>query len=401
MPRSVRKGYTLGEAMQQEFSLETLLQHLGEEEPFPYGSVTPPIMQTSLFTARALRERNAQQGRNEFGYTYTRNDNPTVRLAEQKLAALEGTEDALCFGSGMAAIASAILTFAGSGAHVICVDTAYPPTRTLLESWLTRYGVQTTFVSGECVEEFEQAIQPDTRLIYLESPSSLYFRLQDLRAVSELARARGILTLCDNSWATPIFQNPHALGVDLVLHSASKYLGGHSDLLAGVVAGRRELIERVRQTRELLGGILEPFGGWLLLRGLRTLPMRMERAHKSGLQVAEWLAAQSPIAKVNHPGLPSHPQHALARAQMRGYSSLFSFETFPITEEHAYAFAERLRLFRFGCSWGGYESLLLGWAQGEADAQGKAPWLFRVYVGLENPDDLIRDMQGVIDVLAP
>lgn len=176
---------------------------------------------------------------------------------------------------------------------------------------------------------------------------------------------------------------------------------GHSDLLAGVVAGRRELIERVRQTRELLGGILEPFSGWLLLRGLRTLPMRMERAHKSGLQVAEWLAAQPAIAKVNHPGLPTHPQHVLARAQMRGYSSLFSFETVPITEEQAYAFADRLRLFRFGCSWGGYESLLLGWAQGEADAQGKSSWLFRIYVGLENPDDLIRDLQGAIDALTP
>jgi cystathionine beta-lyase len=387
--------------MDHEFSLETLLQHIGEEEPFPYGSVTPPIVQASLFTARTLRERNTLQGRNEFGYTYTRNDNPTMRLAEQKLAALEGTEDALGFGSGMAAIASAILTFAESGAHVVCVATAYTPTRMLLESWLVRYGVQTTFVSGECVEEFEDAIQPNTRLIYLESPSSLYFRLQDLRAVSSLAQAHGIITMCDNSWATPIFQNPHTLGVDIVLHSASKYLGGHSDLLAGVVAGRKEHLEPIRRTRELLGGILDPVAGWLLLRGLRTLPVRMERAHKSGLQVAEWLAAQPQIAKVNHPGLPTHPQHALARAQMRGYSSLFSFETHPITEEQAYAFADRLRLFRFGCSWGGYESLLLGWAQTEPDADGKAIWLFRIYIGLENPDDLIRDLQGAIDALTP
>lgn len=386
--------------MDHEFSLETLLQHIGEEEPFPYGSVTPPIVQASLFTARTLRERNTLQGRNEFGYTYTRNDNPTVRLAEQKLAALEGTEDALCFSSGMAAIASAILTFAESGGHVVCVATAYPPTRTLLESWLVRYGVQTTFVPGECVEEFEDTIQPNTRLIYLESPSSLYFRLQDLRAVSKLAQAHRIITMCDNSWATPIFQNPHALGVDIVLHSASKYLGGHSDLLAGVVAGRKEHLEPIRHTRELLGGVLDPIAGWLLLRGLRTLPVRMERAHKSGLQVAEWLAAQPQIAKVNHPGLPTHPKHALARAQMHGYSSLFSFETHPIAEEQAYAFTDRLRLFRFGCSWGGYESLLLGWAQTEHDTQGKASWLFRIYVGLENPDDLIRDLQGAIEALA-
>lgn len=387
--------------MEQTLSLETLLQHLGEQDPFPYGAVNPPIVQTSLFTARTLRERNLRHGSNEFGYTYTRTDNPTVRLAEQKIAALEGTEDALCFGSGMAAIASAILTFAESGAHVICVSTVYPPTRTLLESWLPRYGVQVSFVSGECPEEFEQALQPNTRMIYLESPSSIYFRLQDLRAVSEFARARGVLTLCDNSWATPIFQTPHALGVDLVLHSASKYLSGHSDLLAGVVAGRSEHLAQVRRTRELLGGILDPFGGWLLLRGLRTLPIRMERAHRSGLQVAEWLATQPPIAKVNHPGLPQHPQHALARTQMRGYSSLFSFETHPITEEQAYAFTDRLRLFRFGCSWGGYESLLLGWQCGEPDAHGKAPWLFRIYIGLEHPDDLIRDLGGALSALMP
>lgn len=387
--------------MERDFALETLLQHLGEEEPFPYGSVTPPIVQTSLFTARSLRTRNELGGCNEQGYTYTRNSNPTVRLAEQKIAALEGTEDSLCFGSGMAAIASAILTFAESGAQVICVETAYPPTRTLLESWLPRYGVETTFVSGECIEEFENALQPHTRIIYLESPSSIYFRLQDLRAVSQLARERGILTMCDNSWATPLYQNPHALGVDIVLHSASKYLSGHSDLLAGVVAGRKEHLQQVEKTRELLGGILEPFGGWLLLRGLRTLPIRMERAHRSGLQVAEWLAAQPQIAKVNHPGLPQHPQHALARAQMHGYGSLFSFETHPISEAQAYAFTERLRLFRFGCSWGGYESLLLGWAQPQPDSSDKTSWLFRIYIGLENPDDLIRDLQGAIDALTP
>ncbi|GIV07622.1 MAG: cystathionine gamma-synthase [Fimbriimonadales bacterium] len=387
--------------MEREIALETLLQHLGEEEPFPYGSVTPPIVQTSLFTAQSLRTRNESAGSNEHGYTYTRVSNPTVRLAEQKIAALENTEDALCFSSGMAAIASAILTFAESGAHVICVETAYPPTRMLLESWLTRYGVQATFVSGECIEEFEQALQPNTRVIYLESPSSMYFRLQDLRAVSQLAQARGVLTMCDNSWATPLYQNPHALGIDIVLHSASKYLGGHSDLLAGVVAGRIEHLQQVRTTRELLGGVLEPFGGWLLLRGLRTLPIRMERAHRSGLQVAEWLAMQPPIAKVNHPGLPQHPQHALARTQMRGYGSLFSFETHPITEAQAYTFTERLRLFRFGCSWGGYESLLLGWAQAIPDAHGKVPWLFRIYIGLESPDDLIRDLQEALDALAP
>ncbi len=376
--------------MHEECHLETAFQHCGEEELFPFGAVAPPIYQTSLFASESLRQRYDHGGSQR--YHYSRVTNPTLELAERKLALLEGTERALCFASGMGAISSAILTFTGTGDQVICVETVYPPTRELLVNWLQRYGVSVDFVSGEQIDDFERARKPNTRMVYLESPSSIYFRLQDLSAVAEWARQHQILTLCDNSWATPLFQNPHALGIDLVLHSASKYLAGHSDLVAGVVAGRAEHIEPIAKTRELLGSTLEPFGAWLLIRGLRTLPLRMERAHKQGLTIAQWLAQQPEIAKVNHPGLPSHPQHALAQRQMRGYGSLFSFETHPISAEQAYAFTDALSLFRFGPSWGGYESLLLGWQQGEADEHGRAPWLFRIYIGLEHPDDLIHDL---------
>lgn len=376
--------------MHDEHHLETAFQRCGEEELFPFGAVAPPIFQTSLFEAESLRERYDHGGSQR--YHYSRVGNPTLELAEKKLAVLEGTERALCFASGMGAISSAILTFLHSGDHVICVETVYPPTRELLANWLQRYGISVDFVSGEQVEAFEQARRPNTRMVYLESPSSIYFRLQDLAAVAHWAHQHGILTLCDNSWASPLFQNPHALGVDLVLHSASKYLAGHSDLVAGVVAGRADHLEAIAKTRELLGSTLEPFGAWLLIRGLRTLPLRMERAQKQGLTVAGWLAERPEIAKVNHPGLPTHPQHALAQRQMRGYGSLFSFETHPITAEQAYAFTDALTLFRFGPSWGGYESLLLGWQQGEPDTEGKAPWLFRIYIGLEHPDDLLHDL---------
>ncbi|MEJ5295861.1 MAG: PLP-dependent aspartate aminotransferase family protein, partial [Fimbriimonadales bacterium] len=329
-------------------------------------------------------------------YHYARVSHPTLELAERKLAMLEHTESALCFTAGMSAIACVLLTFTQAGDHVICVDTAYPPTRELLANWLPRYGVETTFVSGETLESFQEALRPNTRLIYLESPSSLVFRLQDLQAVAEWARPKGILTVCDNSWATPLFQNPHALGIDLVVHSASKYLAGHSDLVAGVAAGRRELLTPLQKTRELLGTTLEPFGAWLLIRGLRTLSVRMPRHQASGLRVAQWLAEQPMIAKVHHPGLPQHPQHALARNQMRGYGSLFSFETYPIHKEQAFAFTDTLKLFRFGPSWGGYESLLLGWNIDQPDESGRARWLFRVYIGLEDPEDLIRDLaQGI------
>ncbi len=378
----------------EPYSTETLLQHLGEEEPFPYGAVAPPIVQTSLFHTRSLRER--YETPESMPYHYSRVSNPTLELAERKIAMLEHTEGALCFSAGMGAIASVLLTFTQAGDHVICVDTAYPPTRDLLTNWLPRYGVETTFVSGETLESFQQALRPNTRLIYLESPSSLVFRLQDLQAVAEWARSKGILTVCDNSWATPLFQNPHTLGIDLVVHSASKYLAGHSDLVAGVAAGRRELLTPLQKTRELLGTTLEPFGAWLLIRGLRTLSVRMPRHQASGLRVAQWLAEQPMIAKVHHPGLPQHPQHALARNQMRGYGSLFSFETYPIHKEQAFAFTDTLKLFRFGPSWGGYESLLLGWNIDQPDESGRARWLFRVYIGLEDPEDLIRDLaQGI------
>ncbi len=385
--------------MHEEYRLETAFQHCGEEDLFPYGAVAPPIFQTSLFETETLRERYDHGGSQR--YHYSRVSNPTLELAEQKLALLEGTERALCFSSGMGAISSAILTFLSAGDHVICVETVYPPTRELLANWLRNYSISVDFVSGEQLDEFERARKPNTRMVYLESPSSIYFRLQDLRAVAEWARQNGILTLCDNSWATPLYQNPHALGIDLVLHSASKYLAGHSDLVAGVVAGRAEHLEPIAKTRELLGSTLEPFGAWLLIRGLRTLPLRMERAQRQGLAVAQWLAERPEVAKVNHPGLPSHPQHALALRQMRGYGSLFSFETHPITAEQAYAFTDALTLFRFGPSWGGYESLLLGWQQGEADEQDRARWLFRIYIGLEHPDDILNDLARAITHLKP
>lgn len=366
---------------------------------FPYGAVAPPIVQTSLFEAETLSARYGPHPTQR--YHYSRVSNPTLELAECKIATLEGTERALCFSSGVSAISTTALTFLQAGAHVVCVETVYPPTRELFTEWLPRFGIETTLVPGDDPQQFERARRPNTRMFYLESPSSLYFHLQDLQAVAEIAKAHGILTLCDNSWATPLYQNPHALGIDLVLHSASKYLSGHSDLVAGVVAGRQEHIEAIAQTRTLLGCTLEPFGAWLLIRGLRTLPLRMQRAHESGLRVARWLAEHPAIARVNHPGLPQHPQHTLAKRQMRGYGSLFSFVTHPITQEQAFQFTDQLTLFRFGPSWGGYESLLLGWALEEPNAEGKAPWFFRIYIGLEHPDDLIRDLQQGLQALVP
>jgi cystathionine beta-lyase len=374
-------------------TIETGLLHFGEEEEHPFGAMIPPIVQTSLFTYPNLEWR--LQGANPHGYDYSRVTNPTVALAERKIAYAEGAEGALCFGSGMGAISASMLSNVQAGDHIIALETNYPPALQLIRDYLPRFQVSHTLVKGTTIEEFEQALRPNTKLIYLETPSSMFLHLQDLESVAQLAKKHGLVTICDNSWATPIFQSPIALGIDVVTHSATKYLGGHSDIVAGVAAGSASQIETIQSFRNMIGSVLDPFAAWLLIRGLRTLPVRMERHQRNGLQVAQWLSERPEIDRVNHPGLASHPQHALAQKQMRGYGSLFSIEFHPITDEQAKTFVNSLCLFRIGCSWGGFESLVLGWPMEEA-REGKRRWFIRLFVGLENVDDLIRDLEQAI-----
>lgn len=375
-------------------TLETGLLHFGEEETHPFGAVVPPIVQTSLFTYPNFEQR--LQGANPYGYDYSRVSNPTVALAEQKLAYAEGAESALCFSSGMGAISASILSNVRAGDHLIALETNYPPVLQLIREYLPRFQVSHTLIQGTAIEEFEQALQTNTRLIYLETPSSMFLHLQDLEAVARLAKKHNLLTICDNSWATPIFQSPIALGIDLVVHSATKYLGGHSDIVAGVVAGSARQIEKIQSFRSLIGSMLDPFAAWLLIRGLRTLPIRMERHQRSGLQVAQWLSERPEIERVNHPGLTSHPQHALSQKQMRGYGSLFSIEFRPIEDDKIKRFVDSLCLFRIGCSWGGFESLVLGWPM-EEPKDGKRRWFIRLFIGLENVDDLIHDLNQALE----
>lgn len=383
--------------MQGNDHLETRCLHFGEEQEHPYGAVVPPIVQTSLFTFPDLDSFFNRALLDPERYYYTRMDNPTLNMVERKVAHLEGAEQALCFSSGMAAISAAILSCLRAGDHVIALRTSYPPVLEFLQDYLQRFRIGVTLVEGVEVAEFEQAMQPHTRLFYLESPSSLVFRLQDLEAVAQLAKRHGILTICDNSWATPIFQNPLSYGIDLVVHSASKYLGGHSDLLGGIVVGSRaDWMERVHRERTLLGSILDPFAAWLLLRGLRTLPIRMERHHRNGLQLAAFLAAHPAVARVHHPGLPTHPQHELARRQLRGYSGLFSLELHETEDTRVKRFVNALRLFRIGVSWGGYESLITAFPIERLDEQ-HSRWLIRLHVGLENAEDLIQDLQQALE----
>lgn len=380
----------------REPSFETLCAHFGEDPARYAGAMVPPIFQNSLFTSPDAETWVARNALYPEVYDYTRVANPTTDILETKLAALERAEAARCFGSGMAAISAAIFHAVRAGDHIVAVKTIYGPSQTLLSQYISRFEVSVTFVPGTDPQQFADALQPNTKLIYLESPSSLVFHLQDIAAVTALARERGLLTLVDNSWASPYFQNPIELGADLVVHSATKYLGGHSDLVAGVLMGPKAHIDSIKDNEgTFLGGVLDPFASWLMLRGLRTLPIRMERHQANALAIARYLEAHPKVARVYYPGLPSHPQYALGRRQMRGYSGLMSFALKDGGKEAVFAMVNRLRYFHIACSWGGYESLIHPLTI-PAEEKGHVLWGARIHVGLETVDDLLEDLENAL-----
>jgi cystathionine beta-lyase/cystathionine gamma-synthase len=296
----------------------------------------------------------------------------------------------------MGAICAAINLFVHHGAHVVAVGHSYRPTRRYLKH-LERFGVTTTFVTGCEVAGLLEAIRPETKLIYLESPTTGYFEVLEIPPIAAAARERGIATIFDNSWATPFFQRPLEWDVDLVVHSASKYLNGHSDVVAGVVVGRdEELRRRLWREIELGGATLDPFAAWLMIRGLRTLPLRMQQHQKSALEVAGMLEEHVAVARVHHPGLESHPQHATARRQLGGYSGLFSIELEDASREAGQRVLNRFKLFRQGVSWGGYDSFCLGGTM-FGHERDRPAWLIRLSVGLESTDDLIADVRQALE----
>ncbi|NBC29698.1 MAG: cystathionine beta-lyase/cystathionine gamma-synthase [Spirochaetes bacterium] len=358
---------------------ENICAHFGEEAHRYANAVVPPLFQNSLFTG--------------FGndYSYTRGGNPTIEIAEAKLAALERAERALCFSSGMAAITSAILSCVESGDHIVAMRSVYGGTRQFFKDYLPKFGVETTFISGDSAEEFVAAAGKSTRVFYFESPSTFIFKVIDVQAVTALARERGVTTILDNSWATPLFQRPATRGVDLVVHSASKYLGGHSDIVAGVVAGSRERVEpMILRERGLLGGAMDPHQAWLLTRGLRTLPVRMRRHEASGFRVARAMQDHPRVRRVLHPGLESSPYYERASAQLDGFSGLFSIVV-DASDEAVRRGLDHLQVFRYGPSWGGFESLVVS-AELEVPAG-----MVRISVGLEDPEWLIEDLGRFLD----
>ncbi len=375
----------------REPGFETLLAHHGENPARYEGAVVPPIYQASLFTAPDSETFETRSGRPDL-YEYTRFSNPTTDILQNKLAAIERTEACRCFGSGCAAVAAAIMHCAKAGDHVVAVETIYGPTRAILTSYLADFGIEATFIPGADPQQFLDATRKTTKLYYLETPSTLVFNLQDLGAIASLAKERGIATAVDNSWASPYFQNPAEFGIDLVVHSATKYLGGHSDIVAGVVMGSKAMIDAIgRNEGMLLGGILDPFAAWLMLRGVRTLSIRLERHQSNALTVARYLEAHPRVDRVNYPGLASHPQYELGRRQMRGFSGLLSFTLKDGGRPAAHAFVDKLRYFGIGVSWGGFESLAIPVPLGP-----ERRWGARLHVGIETVDDLIEDLDNAL-----
>ncbi|MBS0431781.1 MAG: aminotransferase class V-fold PLP-dependent enzyme, partial [Proteobacteria bacterium] len=381
--------------------IDWILTHLGEERSRYFGAVAPPVIQSSIFCFDSVAQMRERE-RDEYAqHCYTRGNNPTVEILRRKVAALEGAEDCLVFSSGAAAISAAVVASVAAGDHVVCVQKPYSWTHKLLAHLLPRFGVRVAFVDGSETANIEAALEPATKLVVLESPNSLTFELQDLAAVAQLAKARGIRTLCDNSYASPLNQSPIALGIDLVAHSATRYLNGHSDVVAGALCGPRTILRDVfRGPFMTFGAAPSPHDAWLMLRGLRTLRLRVERSGASATKIAQWLAAHPKVERVWYPHLPSHPQHALVRKQMRAPGGLLSFTPRCTDTAAVERLCDALRRFLLSVSWGGYESLACPTAAFHPPATPVSPGnpheapphLIRLSIGLEDPDVLIADL---------
>jgi len=374
-----------------------IINELGEDRASYFNAISPPIIQTSNFafdTVAAMREAFKDE---MSGYLYSRGLNPTVDILRIKLAALDGAEDALVFNNGAAAIFAGVLANVKSGDHIVSVHHPYTWAAHMFDKILPRFGVTTTYVDGTKIEAFERAILPNTSLIYLESPNSWFLDIQDLQAVADLAKSENIITLIDNTYCTPLYQRPLDYGIDIAMQTATKYIGGHSDTLGGVLCGSAAMMKKIFHSEFMcIGSGIQPFNAWLLLRGLRTLPMRLERISASTRAVLTFLKHHPSVEEVIFPLDDSYPQIDLARKQMKGASGLISFYMKAVSISEIEGFCERLKHFRMAVSWGGHESLIIpkcaSMDPDDFDPGKKTHRFIRLYIGLEDADYLIRDL---------
>ncbi len=383
-------------------ALDEILIHLGEDRAQYFQAVSPPVIQSSNFVFPDLAAFRAAFSDELTHHVYTRGNNPTVAILRKKLAALEGTEDCLVFSSGAGAVAAAVIGNVQAGDHIVCQQAPYSWTNNLLRKLLPRFNVEHTFVDGTNVDNIRAAIRPNTKVLYLESPNTLTFDCQDLEACAALAKAHGLVSIIDNSYASPIFQNPAAFGIDIVVHSGTKYLNGHSDVVVGVLCAGKAMVKKLFESELMtLGGILGPHDAALVIRGLRTLPLRVQRSNAGAQYLIGKLDAHPKVEKIWYPFHADFPQLALAKKQMRGCGGLFSVQFKTDSKEKMERFVHRIERFLMAVSWGGHESLMLptiGFYHIPGKPAPEIPWQFcRFYIGLEDPEwlweDLARAMQ--------
>ncbi len=384
----------------KEKNISEILLHQGELN-LPFNAVSPPIVNTSIFCFPTYDDFRDALADETTHYLYSRGNNPTVKLCEEKLAALEGAEKAKLVTSGMSAITLSILSCLKGNDHIIAVKDSYTWTKYFFDVYLKRFGVTVTYVDGCDTKEFEEAIKENTRLIYLESPTTFTFKLQNLKEVATLAKKYDIKTIIDNTWATPFFQNPISYGIDIVVHSASKYIGGNSDIIAGVIMGSNEIVDNIFETEfQPLGPTPTAIQAWLIMRNLRTLHIRMPYHYNNALKVAQFLEKSEKIESVLYPFLESFNQYDLAKEQMKGGSGLFSFRLKTRNLDDVKNFTNSLKYFKKAVSWGGYESLVFP-AAVKFDDNDLIPddriSLIRIHVGIEDVNLLIEDLTTALE----
>lgn len=378
--------------------------HSGEIRYNEYGSVTTPIVQTSTFIFKNVEEIKKLKENTVGRYEYGRYGHPTQLAAEKKLADLEEAENAVLFSSGMSAITTTLFALLKTGDHIIITDDAYKRTLDFCKTCLGRFGIECTVVKMCDYEAIENAIKPNTRIFFSESPTNPYLNIMDLEKLMNVFRGREILVISDSTFATPYNQKPLEYGVDIVIHSATKYLGGHNDLLSGVVLGNKALTERVREYLKITGGVIDPNSAYLLIRGIKTFELRMKRLNENGQIIADYLENHPKVNRVYYPGLPSHPHHEVAKKQMRGFGAVVSFE---VKEDTVYVldFLSRLNIINIGPSLGGVESLITHPAtisyydktREERLELGIKDGLVRFAIGVENAEDIIDDLNQALE----
>lgn len=381
--------------------LSYILNELGEDREHYFNAVSPPILQTSNFVFRKVEDLTAALENEMGGYLYTRGLNPTIDILRKKLAALDGAEDCLVWNSGAAAIFAGIMANVKSGDHIVSVKAPYTWAQRTFDVILPRFGVTTTYIEGGRIENWEKATKNNTVLYYLESPNSWDFAIQDIKAVADLAKKGNIVTMIDNSYCTPLYQRPIEMGIDLSMQTATKYIGGHSDVIGGVLTGSGKMMKKIFDSEYLnIGSGLQPFNAWLLIRGLRTLPARLDRISHTTREVVAFLKGHPKIDGVLFPLDETFPQYELAKKQMQGACGLLTLIIKTQKRESIVNFCESLKHILMAVSWGGHESLVVpkccGIAPNDFDSGNKEHRYVRMYVGMEDPQYLISDLDQAL-----